>query len=118
MDKLKILEKIYYDVSHPAGFGTKNKLFQAAKKLDPTITQKIVDEWLSSQNTYTLFRKIKRRFPRLPYIVDTIDEQWQADLLDMTWFASNNDNIRYLLVVIDILSRYAWVHPLKTKNSK
>ena len=118
MDKLKVLEKIYYDISHPESFSTRLRLFKAARKINPNINQEFVDNWLMSQNTYTLFKKIKRRFPRLPYLVDSIDEQWQADLLDMTWFAQYNDNVRYLLVVIDLLSRYVWVRPLTSKHSK
>ena len=32
--------------------------------------------------------------------------------------ADENDGYRYLLVVIDIFSRYAWVEPIKDKTAK
>ena len=50
-------------------------------------------------------------------LVDGIDEQWQADLLDLTWFSRFNDGVKFLFVVIDCLSRYAWVEPLKDKSA-
>lgn len=34
----------------------------------------------------------------------------------MTWFSKENDNYRYLLVVVDVISRFAWVLPLKDKS--
>ena len=49
-------------------------------------------------------------------------EQLQADLVFMdtkqTGPANQNDNYKYLLTVIDILSKYAWVMPLKDKTGK
>ena len=44
------------------------------------------------------------------------DEQWQADLVDMKQEAEKNDGYKYLLTVIDVLSKYAWVVPLKDKT--
>ena len=43
-------------------------------------------------------------------------EQLQADLVFMD--ISQNDNCTYLLTVIDVLSKYAWVVPLKDKTGK
>ena len=47
-----------------------------------------------------------------------MDEQWQADLVDVQALKGENDGFRYLLTVIDILSKYAWVVPLKDKTGK
>ena len=33
------------------------------------------------------------------------------------YYADDNDGYKYLLVVIDIFSRYAWVQPLKDKTA-
>ena len=51
-------------------------------------------------------------------VVGGIDVQWQADLADVSWLASKNDGIKYLLTCIDIFSKYAWVEPLTTKTGK
>jgi transposase InsO family protein len=45
-----------------------------------------------------------------------IDQQWQMDLADMQSMQKFNDGYRYLLVCIDVFSKYAWVVPLKNKT--
>lgn len=112
----EILQKIYYDPSHPAGLSSPRKLFNAAKLLSPTLSLEHVRTWLSKQFTYTLHKPARRRFRRNPTIVDNVDEQWQADLVDMQAFVKENKGFKYLLTVIDIFSKFAWVVPLKTKK--
>ena len=41
---------------------------------------------------------------------------WGADLADMQLFSRYNKGIRFLLCVIDIFSKCAWVVPLKDKK--
>ena len=41
---------------------------------------------------------------------------WGADLADMQLISKSNKGIRFLLCVIDIFSKYAWVVPLKDKK--
>ena len=41
---------------------------------------------------------------------------WGADLADMQLISKCNKGIRFLLCVIDIFSKYAWVVPLKDKK--
>ena len=66
---------------------------------------------------YTLHRPRRRRgFPTLPVMVMSRDDQWAADLVKTQNIAKENKGIRYLLTVIDILSKYAWVERLKDKK--
>ena len=44
------------------------------------------------------------------------DNIWGADLTDMQLLSRYNKGIRFLLCVIDIFSKYAWVVPLKDKK--
>ena len=44
------------------------------------------------------------------------DNIWGADLADMQLLSKYNNGIRFLLCVIDIFSKYAWVVPLKDKK--
>ena len=44
------------------------------------------------------------------------DNIWDADLADMQLLSKYNKLIRFLLCVIDIFSKYAWVVPLKDKK--
>ena len=41
---------------------------------------------------------------------------WGADLADMQLLTKFNKGFRFLLCVIDIFSKYAWVIPLKDKK--
>ena len=122
MDETKkldnILKNIYYNIKEPSSFSGINKLFTEAKKKLPKLRIEDVKNWLSGQSTYTLYKPIKRKFNRLPILVDDIDEQWQADLMEMTWYMDENDGYKYLLVVIDVLSRYAFIQPLKNKETQ
>ena len=45
-----------------------------------------------------------------------IDNIWGADLADMQLISKFNKGFRFLLCVIDIFSKYAWVVPLKDKK--
>lgn len=45
-----------------------------------------------------------------------IDELWQADLVDMSEYAKENKNHKFLLTVIDCFSKYAWVKPILRKD--
>ena len=68
--------------------------------------------------SYTLHEPRRRRFPTLPVVVLGMDEQWVADLVEMQTLKKWNRGVRYLLTVVDVLSKYAWVEPLKDKTGK
>ena len=44
------------------------------------------------------------------------DNIWGADLGDMQLLSKFNKEFRFLLCVIDVFSKYAWVVPLKDKK--
>ena len=47
----------------------------------------------------------------------TINEEFVMDLVDLQKLAKYNRGYKYLLTVIDVLSKYAWVELLKIKNA-
>ena len=102
----------YYHVVAPGSYGGLSKFKPKG------YTKKEVKEWLQTQDPYTLHKPTRRTFPRRQVIVYGIDHQWQADLVDVAKLASYNKGFKYLLTCIDVLSRYAWVVPLKDKTGK
>ena len=86
-----------------------------AKKVIPTITLRVVKEWLSKDLTYTLHHPIRRHYSTRRVVVHQIDESWQADLADLQNLSKFNKGYRYLLVCMDILFKFAWIRPLKKK---
>lgn len=109
----KKLKSIYYNPEHPAGFASVDKLVKASG-----YSRAKVKAWLKAQPTYTLHRQARKRYSTRKYIVHDIDEQWQADLADVSLIAEENSGNHFILTVIDIFSRYAWARPLKGKAGK
>ena len=114
----KYLSSIYYDPKHPAAFSTVSKLSNASKRAKKPYTRKRIEDWLLSQDTYTLYKPQRKRFPTRRTMAYGIDDVHQADLGDMSKHAKYNDGITFLLVVIDVLSKFAWVRPLKNKSNE
>ena len=108
------LAATYYDPSQPGAYGGVQSLVRNTKA--SKYNNIAVKQWLSHQDTYTLHKPIRRRFKRRQVIVGGIDHQWQADLVDLIKLAKHNKAYKYLLTCIDVLSKYAWVVPLKNKT--
>lgn len=111
-----IISRIYHDITNPAGYSSAQKLYTTAKKENSSITRQQVKEWLSSQNTYTLHKPRRVNFPRSRTIVTDKNIQWQADLADLKMFSSSNKHNKYLLTVVDVFSRFAYVQSLQNKT--
>jgi transposase InsO family protein len=75
-----------------------------------------VEELLAGQNTYTLHKPVRKRFPRNKYTVTNIDDVSEMDLAVLSSLSKYNDKHKYLLNIVDIFSRYAWRVPLKDKT--
>ena len=65
-----------------------------------------------------LHKPIKRTFTRRRVIVNGIDEAWCSDLIEMQKFSRWNAGYRYLLMVLDVFSKYGWIVPLKDKKGE
>ena len=113
-----ILNSIYYDIKNPSSFSNANVLLKSAKNIYKSITKKHVNDWLKAQFVHTLHKEARRKFKRNRIIVQDIDEVFEADLVDMQEFSSDNDNFKYILTVIDVMSKFAFAIPLKNKTSK
>jgi hypothetical protein len=109
----RTLARLYYNPADPAGFSTAEKLYQATQG---RYKKKDIAVWLSGQDTYTLHKSIRKNFDRNKYIVDNIDNIWQMDLNDMRKLSRHNDGYNYILVVVDIFSKFVWAVCLKRKT--
>ena len=58
-----------------------------------------------------------RRFKRHCVVVGVPNQQWQADLVDMSRLKKVNDGTTFLLTVIDVFSKLARCVPLKNKSA-
>ena len=111
----KLYKKLYYNIKYPSSFKGIYKLFYQAKKENPKILLDDVKRWLLKQDTYTLHHYKIKKFHRNPFISRHIDDNWQIDLVDIEYPEENN-GYKYLLMVIDVLSKYGWSEPLLNKK--
>ena len=102
----------YYDVKGIGSFGGIQPLAKTSK-----VKTKQAKAWLASQDVHTLHKPVRYKFPRRKTIVDGPNQQWQADLIDVSRLSRHNHGTKFLLTCIDIFSKKAWVEPLKDKTA-
>jgi hypothetical protein len=75
------------------------------------------DKVLNSTPAISMHKPILYKFPRAKTQVNHINEQWQADLIDMSKLAGNNAGHTFILTVIDVFSKKAYAQPLINKSA-
>jgi len=115
----ELLKKLYYDPA--TGFTSIKRLYERAKQQDPKITLKFVKEWLQSQEVQQIYSKdnknAKQQYIPIKCGLNSVG-CLQADLLDISRYKNYNKKITFILVVIDVQTRYAWCYALKNKMPK
>ena len=115
----KVLSNIYYNASKPAAYQGADKIRRTLKdEGNNDIGIHKIRKWLQNQDDYSLQKPVRRRFKRAQVVVAGPDEQLDIDLMDMQSLAKDNDGVKFLLVAIDVFTRFAWVVPLKDKTGK
>lgn len=110
------MKRRFYDFeNHPktAFTGNKKLLVKGAKN------KKKASDWLSRQTAFNLHVPAPSRkgaYRRTKTVAGGLDFQWQVDLSDMQSLKKYNNGFAYILNAVDVLSRYAWSRPLKTKE--
>ena len=65
-----------------------------------------------------LHKPITRNVRKRRVISHGIDKIWAADLVEMQKYSKWNKGIKYLLMLIDVFSKYGWIVPLKDKKTE
>jgi len=102
-------ERIMRAVGKPMLLSKSKLLLGLKKSLALTWTDTLAEE---------LHKPVRHRFERRKVFSPSVDHIWAADLVDMKAFSNFNSAVKYLLMVIDDYSRYGWIEPLITKDSK
>ena len=100
----------YYDQKLVGSYG-------GVAALRRVVPDQHVKRWLSEQDTYTLHKPVRRSFKCRCVVVGGPNQQWQADLVDVSRLKKTNDGTAFLLTVIDVFSKRAWCVPLKNKSA-
>ena len=72
-------------------------------------------DW-SNQLANELHKPVQRRFNKRAVFTKQVYDIWTADLIDMSSFSRTNKGYKYLLTVIDVLSKYSCIVSSKTKT--
>ena len=105
------LEKAYN--TGPAAFGSAVRLQKHSG-----ISKSKVEKFLEGKNAHTKYQQKRSRFPRLKVVAYRINEIWSIDVAYVDKLAKYNKDVKYLLVAVDVLSRYLRVQPMKNKYAK
>jgi len=99
-------------------FASASAVYRVAKSYNPRVTLKNVKDFLATQHTFTLHKQTRRKYARNRVMAYGLDDCWHIDLADMNRVKTQNSNIRYCLVAVDVLSKYSWAQPCRTKEAK
>ena len=80
-----------------------------------SFTNKII-KYLRANQTASLHRPRRKKFPRRRIVTRYPGNILQSDLIDMQKFSTKNSNYSFILVVIDCFTKKVWARPLKNKR--
>ena len=119
--KRTILDKILKDRAYEIDRNRNDGGFQRALA---SIIYKIFDKKTVSgmsvnwQLDEELHKPVIKNFKRRKIYAKFKENIWEADLVEMESLSSKKKNVKYLLCVKDVFTKYTWVKPLKDKKSK
>ncbi|GFY45647.1 uncharacterized transposon-derived protein F54H12.3 [Trichonephila inaurata madagascariensis] len=111
LDDVERLKTFYYDPKEPGSFGGVKRLTEASLK------KSLVKSFLSGKDCYSLHFPVHYKFHRRKTIAYGVNELWQSYLVDLQKLSRFNKGYRYILTIIDVMSRYLRVYPIKDKKA-
>lgn len=66
---------------------------------------------------FELHKPARRKYSRRNVTLKGLNDLYQADLVEMLPYASENNGMKYILTLIDCFSKFAFAVPLKTKTA-
>jgi hypothetical protein len=81
MNNEQFLRDLYFNPESPVSFSGINKIYRKTIEDGYKISKPEIKKFLEEQPTYTLHKRLIKKFPFRKTIVSYIDQQWQADLV-------------------------------------
>ena len=77
-----------------------------------------VSQFHLSKPTYTNFKNRQRNIPRPQVKARFINDIWCMDLAQVGKLSSWNSNTKFLMVAVDVFSRFVRVQPMRNMNAE
>lgn len=110
----KDLEKLYYDPKK--GFVSGNKLYKMAKEANIKTTQNEVNKFLDNQAVVQIFKEQRKPNIFSSIVANNIKDEYQMDIMIYDRYQYNK--YKYILVIIDIYSRYAEARAMTNRENE
>lgn len=108
------VQRNWLRVSDPGSFTGVDSFVKAKRYLNKNNILKSLQEL----DAFTKHKVARKRFKRRALIVRDLDEVWSVDLVQMTQYpAGANRNFKFILAIVDCLSKYTWMQAIKDKSS-
>ncbi|XP_069128436.1 uncharacterized protein [Argopecten irradians] len=115
----RAIDDVYFNTENGGAYLSPGKVYQVLKAAGYSqLGLHKIRRYIQSLDSYSLQKPSRHRFRRARVEVSGPFEQYDADLADVSNLSSENDGIRFLLIVIDVFSRFLWVEPLRSKTGK
>jgi transposase InsO family protein len=114
-EKKTILTKYAAD---PRTMGGRDRLHGHVRQDFPSITRRDVAAFLANDATHQIMRPINKRIISRPVIVSDRAKVYQIDLIDFKGLTFANDQRRYALTAVDVLSKYCSARSITRKTAQ
>jgi len=109
------LQRKYRDLKVPGAFSSRTAFKKSLSESDYDKNE--VEKALLGLRGYSLHVPVRKRFKRRRVYSPGIDDQWATDLLDMRRWNKSNYGTNFILCVVDVFSKMAFMEALKSKTS-
>lgn len=113
-DNTAVALKLFEQYNYPS----KQYFYSILKQSNFTVSHKEVAEFIKQQFVHQITKrtnKLKRNMFRIVPQFNAMQE-WQIDLLQLDTYKTTNSGFQYILVMVDVWSRFAMCRPCKNKS--
>lgn len=111
---IKSIYNNYRNPSHPTAY---SGLGNIKRFYNNEYSNKDIQKTLASVDSYTLHREYKKPHVYNPIYVYFPRQQVQMDLIDVSQLREHNDQVTFIMVLIDCYTKKAWIKLLKNKSA-
>jgi hypothetical protein len=110
-----VLKKLYQD---PSTFSnSRDRFYGQVTQMYIGISRRVVQDFLNNQESYQMHKPVIKQKTVKPIITGHPNQRYQIDLVDMSAYAYWNGGYHFLLTIVDLFSKRAWVYALKNKTA-